>query len=489
MLKNYKKMKTLLYSLLIINLLLTSCRKDFLDLQPISSVTTGSFYQNANDIKNAVAGVYASLQFQGTYTNSYIFGDIRSDDTRPVASGSVTDQDEFDRFYIRTTNPFILERWNDSYRVISRCNAVLERIATITMDEGLKNRNIAETKFIRGLIYFNLVRTFGDVPLVLTEIKNPDAGYDFGRSPKADVYAQIEKDLNEAAAALPVSYTGADVGRATQGAAKAVLGKVYLTQRKFNEAAARLKEVIGSGVYSILPIYADVYRISNKNNRESVFEVQFRSGGVGEGNPWPNSFSPQNSGNTVIPFGGDGNNQPTADIAQAYETTDIRRSISMATSYVNASGQTIPYSFIKKYYDVPATKNDNGNNIPVIRYADVLLMYAESLNEIGYQPGGEAMTYLNLIRKRANLLDKTAVDIPSQQAFRLAMEQERRVELAFEGHRWFDLVRTGRAVTLMNSKKDQIGLVRVLTDNDLVFPVPQSQIDINRSKINQNPGY
>lgn len=482
-------MKSLVYGSILTSLLLTSCSKDFLDLQPISSVTTGNFYQNANDIKNAVAGVYASLQFPGTYASSYIFGDIRSDDTRPVASGSVTDQDEFDRFYIRTTNPFILARWNDSYRAISRCNAVLERINAITMDEGLKNRNIAETKFIRGLIYFNLVRTFGDVPLVLTEIKDPDAGYDFGRNPKAEVYSQIEKDLSEAAAALPVSYTGADVGRATQGAAKAVLGKVYLTQRKFTEAAARLKEVIGSGVYSILPNYADVFRVTNKNNRESVFEIQFRSGGVGEGNSWANSFAPENSGNAVIPFGGDGNNQPTMDIAQAYEAGDIRRSISLATSYVNASGQTIPYSFIRKYYDVPATKNDNGNNIPVIRYADVLLMYAESMNEIGYQPAGEAITYLNQIRTRAGLSNKTAVDIPNQQAFRLAIEQERRVELAFEGHRWFDLVRTGRAVTVMNNKKDQIGLVRLLTDNDLVFPIPQSQIDINRSKINQNPGY
>jgi hypothetical protein len=324
---------------------------------------------------------------------------------------------------------------------------------------------------------------------VLTEIKNPDAGYDFGRNPKAEVYTQIEKDLTEAAAALPLSFTGADIGRATQGAAKALLSKVFLTQRKFNEAAARLKEVIGSGVYTLLPNYADVFRVTNKNNRESVFEIQFRSGGVGEGNPWANSFAPENSGTAVIAFGGDGNNQPTTDIAQAYEANDTRRAISLATSYVNSSGQTIPYSFIKKYYDVPATKNDNGNNIPVIRYADVLLMYAESLNETGYQPSGEAMRFLNDIRKRAVLPEKTAVEIPNQQAFRLAIEQERRVELAFEGHRWFDLVRTGRAIEVMNSKKDQIGLVRLLTDNDLLFPIPQSQIDINKSKINQNPGY
>jgi hypothetical protein len=477
------------YGFLLLTCVLNACKKSFLDLKPISSVTTDNFYQNANDIKNAVNGVYASLQLPGISTSSYIFGDIRSDDTQPVASGSVTDQDEFDRFYIRTTNPFILARWNDSYRAISRCNAVLDRIGGIEMDQALKARNTAEVKFIRGLVYFNLVKTFGDVPLVLTEIKNPDAGYEYGRTAKAEVYAQIEKDLGEAAAALPASYTGNDIGRATSGAAKSLLGKVLLTEKKYAEAATVLKEVINSNAYQLLPNYADVFRVTNKNNKESVFEVQFRSGGVAEGNPWPNSFAPENSGNAVIPFGGDGNNQPTPDVVAAYESNDARRPVSLATSYVNAGGQTIPYYHVKKYMDVPATKNDNGNNIPIIRYADVLLMYAEALNETGYQPAGEAFFYLNEVRKRASLLPKTAIDLPNQQAFRLAIEQERRVELAFEGHRWFDLVRTGRAVAVMNSKKDLFGLVRQVNDNDLVFPIPQSQVDINRGKILQNNGY
>jgi len=229
--------------------------------------------------------------------------------------------------------------------------------------------------------------------------------------------------------------------------------------------------------------------VGNKNNRESVFEVQFRAGGVGEGNPWPNSFSPENSGNAVIAFGGDGNNQPSGDIVNAYEANDKRKALSLATSYVNASGVTIQYNFVKKYYDVPATKNDNGNNIPVIRYADVLLMYAESLNEAGYQPAGEAMNYLNEVRVRAGLSPKTSADVPNQQAFRLAVEQERRLELAFEGHRWFDLVRTDRAIAVMNSKKDQLRLVKLINADDLLFPIPQSQIDINRDKIKQNPGY
>lgn len=479
----------MLYVALVITIGFASCKKDFLDLQPISSVTTDNFYQNANDIKNAVSGIYAALQLGGITVNSYIFGDIRSDDTQPVASGSVTDQDEFHRFYIRTTNPFILGRWNDSYRGISRCNAILERIGNISMDETLKNRNIGEAKFIRALIYFNLARTFGDVPLVTKEIKDPDAGYEYGRNPKAEVYAQIEKDLTEAAAALPATYPASDIGRATQGAAKSLLGKVYLTQKKFAPAAAILKEVIASGAYSLLPNYADVFRAGNKNNKESVFEVQFKSGGVAEGNPWPNSFAPENSGNAVIPFGGDGNNQPTADLISSYEANDNRKAISLATSYVNASGQTIPYNFIKKYYDVPATKYDNGNNTPVLRYADVILMYAECVNEAGYQPAGEAMMYLNQVRSRAGLPNRTAAQVPDQQSFRLTMENERRFELAFEGQRWFDLVRTGRAVTVINSKKTQIGLVKTITENDLVFPIPQSQIDINKTKISQNAGY
>jgi starch-binding outer membrane protein, SusD/RagB family len=477
------------YIFVLFTLLLTSCSEEFLDLKPISTATSDNFYKTPDDFRNAVAGGYAGLQAAGLAGNSYIFGEIASDNTVAVASGSVTDQDEFDRFYIKTTNPYISGRWNDAYSVIARYNTILDKIGGVTMDEALKNRYIGESKFLRAVVYFTLVNTFGDVPLILKPVSTPDEGYQFTRNPKAEVFTQIEKDLTEAEAILPVSYASADLGRATKGAAKAYLGKVYLTQKKFPQAAAKLKEVIDLGVYTLLPSYADVFKVSNKNNKESVFDVQYKSGGAGEGNGWPNSFAPQNSGNAVIAFGGDGNNQPTADIIAAYEAGDLRKDVSVASSYVNAAGQVIPDKFIKKYFDVPVAKNDNGNNIPLIRYADVLLMYAESLNEVGYQAAGDALTYLNLIRTRAGLAKKTAADIPDQQAFRLAMEQERRVELAFEGHRWFDLVRTDRAITVLNSKKDQIRLVTTLTANNMVFPIPQSQIDINKEKIKQNPGY
>jgi len=477
------------YFFLAATISLASCSESFLDLKPISTATSDNFYKTADDFRNAVNGGYAGLQAGGIIANSYVFGEITSDNTVAVASGSVTDQDEFDRFYIKTTNPFISGRWNDSYSAITRYNTILDKIGPVAMDETLKNRYIAETKFLRAVVYFTLVRTFGDVPLILKPVSTPAEGYTFGRNPQSDVYAQIEKDLTEAESVLPVSYPAADLGRATKGAAKAFLGKVYLTQKKYAPAASKLKEVIDLGVYALLPSYADVFRVANKNNKESVFDVQYKSGGAGEGNNWPNAFAPQNSGNAVIAFGGDGNNQPTLDIINAYEAGDLRKDVSVASSYTNAAGQVIPDRFIKKYYDVPVAKGDNGNNIPLIRYADVLLMYAEALNEVSYQPAGDALNYLNMIRTRAGLAKKTATDIPTQQAFRLAMEQERRVELAFEGHRWFDLVRTDRAIPVLNGKKEQIRLVNDLTANNLVFPIPQSQIDINKEKIKQNTGY
>lgn len=474
---------------ILLVLLLSSCGKGFIDLKPISSVTTDNFYRTAEDFTNAVNGAYNALRTAGTYgADSYIFGEIRSDNSTPVASGSVTDQDEFDRFYIRTTNPFINNRWSNSYTAIGRCNAILGRIEPITMDNALKARYIGEAKFLRALFYFNLVRTFGDVPLVLKEIINPDEGYEYGRNPKAEVYAQIEKDLTEAAEALPASYTGADAGRATQGAAKAILGRVLLTQKKYVPAAVQLKAVIDLGQYALVPVYADFFKVTNKNNKEAIFDVQYKSGGIGQGNPWPNSFAPQNSGNAVIQFGGGGNNVPTDDLVNDYEAGDQRKAATIATSYVNAGGATIPGNFVKKYYDVPTVINDNGNNIPIIRYADVILMYAECLNEAGYVAGGEAFTYLNQVRSRAGLNNLTSTEVPSQAAFRLAMEHERRVEFAFENLRWYDLVRTDRAMTVINGKAAQINPVNPVTPQNQVFPIPQSQIDINSSKIAQNEG-
>jgi len=468
----------------LLSLSLASCREQFLDLAPIAQANTASFFKTQSDMIITLNGAYGALQFAGQYGQNYIFSEIPSDDTTPVLSGSVTDQDEFDKFYLRTTNPFLVTRWNDGYRGIYRTNVVIDRIAGVTMDETLKKRLVGEAKFLRALMFFNLVRTFGDVPLVLTEITDPTQGYEYGRSPVADVYAQITKDLTDAEAALPERYTGADIGRATRGAAKSLLGKVYMTQRKYAEAATKLKEVVDANTYDLLPVYADLFRPANKNSRESIFEVQYKKGSLGEGSNFGNTYAPENSGNAVIQFGGGGNNRPTPDLEQAFEANDPRRAASFATSYVNSSGTRIDYYYIRKYLDAPTVNGDAEDNFYVLRYADVLLLYAEALNETGRT--AEALPLLNRVRKRVGLADKTGL---SQADMRLALEQERRVELAFEGHRWFDLVRTGRALPVLQAKAAAIGIKTSLTQNNLVFPVPQSQIDINPSKISQNPGY
>ncbi|PRX40399.1 RagB/SusD family nutrient uptake outer membrane protein [Salegentibacter salegens] len=257
----------------------------------------------------------------------------------------------------------------------------------------------------------------------------------------------------------------------------------------YSAAAEKLKEVIDSGVYNLLPNYAAVFDPDNDNNDEIIFSIQFLAGGIGEGNPWPNSFAPINSGNAVIPFGGGGNNQPTTDMINSYEPGDQRKDFSIATSYESESGEIIPTNFVTKYQDEPATSGDNDNDIPIIRYADILLMYAEALNELGYESPGEAFIYLNEVRERAGLMSLSSAEVSSQEEFRLAIEKERRVELAFEGHRWFDLVRTDRAIPVMNAKKDEMELVKTLTENEKVFPIPQSVIDVNPDQIQQNPGY
>ncbi len=476
------KTKHILFGLLTLSL--TACKEQFLDLSPVSAVGTTSFYKTQSDMLAALSAGYGALQSSGQYGQNYIYAELPSDDTRPVLSGSVTDQDEFDKFYLRTTNPFLLTRWSDSYRGIYRTNSIIDRLAGVTMDETLKKRIGGEAQFLRALMYFNLVRSFGGVPLVITEITDPLQGYTYGRAPVADVYVQITKDLTEAEAALPERYTGADIGRATRGAAKALLGKELLTQRKYAEAATKLKEVIDANTFSLMPNYADLFKTANKNNRESIFEIQYKKGNLGEGSNWANQYAPENSGNAVIQFGGSGNNQVTTDLENAYEPGDIRKNISFATSYTNAQGNKVDYYYIRKYLDPPTVNNDSEDNWYVLRYADVLLMYAEALNETGQTAA--ALPYLNQVRKRVGLADKV---ITAQADLRLAIEQERRVELAFEGHRWFDLVRTGRALPVLQAKAAAIGIKTAITENNLLFPIPQSQIDINPDKIKQNPGY
>ena len=471
---------------------LSGCKNEFLELAPQSQLSVESYYETAEQIEFAVNGAYSTLQSNNMYQSWYVLTEIPSDNTTNNLSGSVTDQDEFDKFYIRTTNPFTANFWNESYKGINKCNMVLSKIDGVTMDASRKDQLTKEVKFLRGLMYFNLVRIFGGVPLVTSTVQITDA-YTIARSTQDETYAQIIKDLTDAET-LPASYTGNDVGRATSGTVKALLGTVYMTMKDYAKGETKLAEVVSSGKYSLLENtsgslnitgYEKVFDPTNHNHKESIFDVQFKKGGFGEGSGFANNFAPENSGTSVVAVGSTGgNNIPTEDMNNAYEAGDLRKDYSMASSYIdNKTGKTISIRHVKKYRDVPYQSGDANIDYPVIRYADVLLMYAEALNENGKT--AEACTMLNKVRRRGfgyQSTETSPVDISTADkvVFRDKVLQERRVELAFEGQRWFDLIRTGRAVEIMKSKGFK------LNDTQLICPIPQKQVDINPDVMVQN---
>ena len=485
------KLKYNLIAIALLGIGFSSC-SDFLEQNPQTDLSENDFYKTADDITSAVNGAYSSMQESNIYGNWYVFGEIPSDNTRNQLSGSVTSQDEFDKFYIDTQNSYIADFWKAAYKVINRTNTVLGRIDGITINADLANRYKLECKFIRARMYFNLVRVYGDVPLVLKEISISES-YDILREPKDNVYNQIIADLKEAQG-LPASYPTAEDGRATQGAAKALLGKVYMTLHKYAEAEAILGEVINSGRYGLLENtagslnidgYKDVFSPVNHNSKEGIFEIQFLKGGYGEGSNYANNFAPENSGTNVVTVGGTGgNNIPEMDIYNAYEEGDLRRDFSMSLGYNDnrKNDEWVESRYVRKFMDVPYQGNDASNNYPVIRYADVILMYAEALNQNGKT--AEACKYLNMTRRRGfgyQTTETSPVDLQTtdKTQFERMVEQERRVELAFENHRWFDLIRTGRAVEVMKSKGFS------LNETNLTCPIPQKQIDVN-PKLTQN---
>lgn len=485
------KLKYNLIAIALLGFSFSSC-SDFLEQNPQTDLSENDFYKTADDILSAVNGVYSSLQEGDIYGNWYVFGEIPSDNTRNQLSGSVTTQNEFDQFYIDTQNSMIANFWKAAYKVINRTNTALGRIDGIEINTELANRYKLECKFIRALMYFNLVRVYGDVPLVLKEISISES-YDILREPKENVYNQIIADLKEAQD-LPVSYSTAEDGRATQGAAKALLANVYMTLHKYAEAETILAEIINSGRYSLLENtpgslnidgYKNVFSPVNHNSKEGIFEIQFLKGGYGEGSNYANNFAPENSGTNVVAVGGTGgNNIPEMDIYNAYEEGDLRRDFSMSLGYYDnrKNNEWVESRYVCKFMDVPYQNNDASNNYPVIRYADVILMYAEALNQNGKT--AEACKYLNMTRRRGfgyQTTETSPVDLQTtdKAQFALMVEQERRVELAFENHRWFDLIRTGRAVEVMRSKGFS------LNETNLICPIPQKQIDVN-PKLTQN---
>jgi hypothetical protein len=487
-------MKKYLILMLLVVLFTNACKKDFLDLEDPTRISAEDLYKDANGLNLAVNAAYGSLQdIYGKGSGGvgmYLFGEVPSDNSTAIVSGAGLSDLEF--FITAPENANLSTMWTNLYRGIARCNAIIDRSPAIDMSTALKERYVAEVKFLRALMYFNAVRIWGGVPLVTKELKTVDESLIYGRETQANVYAQIEKDLTDAEAVLPVSYTVAtDLGRATRGAAKAVLGKVYLTQGKFDLCKGKLAELLPQATnpygYDLLTNYADVYSITGELNKEVIFAVRYSKSGLGTGSPFFNWFLPEATGSTIAKVGGaSGYNTVRQDLFDAFPTTDLRRDLSIG-KYVGTT--TVLYT--KKYMDNPSNGFDADNDWIVIRYADVMLMYAEAENELNGP--ANAVSYINDIRRRAYGVanNLTAAQTANQATMRLAIETERRLELNMEGHRWFDLVRTKRAVEVMNAHftkyaiKNGTNTVQI-SDRNTLFPIPLREIQIN-PKIIQNP--
>ncbi|HMO40283.1 MAG TPA: RagB/SusD family nutrient uptake outer membrane protein [Saprospiraceae bacterium] len=467
---------------------------DFLEKEPLGLITEDAYFKTPEHAVEAVNAVYNMLRRWEVHVFSYIgMTDIISDD---ADKGSTpTDASfllELENFSFNATNIAPLGVWQGYYRGIHRANVAIERIPQIEMNAALRDRLVGEAKFLRGYFYFNLVRWFGDVPLITRPL--PPDEFKQPRAPKEQVYAQIIKDLEEAAAVLPATHSAADRGRVTRGSANGMLAKVYLTLGDFQRTEQYALTVINSGTYALFPNYERLFQKEGEMSSESVFEVVTTADQQGLGGSQFNEVQ----GVRGVPNLGWGFNRPSDDLIRAYEPGDPRREATIlyvgevlpdGTAIVEDNPETINERYNQKAW-VPRRPDGRngagGGNIRILRYADVLLMAAEALNENGKTQ--EALTYLNQVRTRARGTRPATVlpnvTVTDRAQLRQRIWQERRVELAMEQQRWFDLLRQGRAGAVMKAlgKNFQEG-------KHELFPIPQNEVDLSGGLITQNPNY
>ncbi|OWP63696.1 RagB/SusD family nutrient uptake outer membrane protein [Hymenobacter amundsenii] len=477
----------------------TSCSKDFIDLNDPTRLPTSEGYTDSLSIVTGVTAAYSSLQDiygNGSNRGLFVYAEIPSDNSFALTSGELLN--EFNDFSLSSINPRLQSQWLVTYRAIARCNVILSRAGSVRLTDATRNRFYGEVRFIRALAYFNAVQIWGDVPLVTSEITSIANAYEFGRTAKAQVYAQIEEDLTFAEANLPVAQTGANLGRATKGAAQGLLGKVLLTQKKYADAAVALKKVIDGNNYALQATYANIFLTTNEMNSEILAAARYTKGGLGIGSYFSTWFMPVLPAAVALTINGNVGtgqqyNSVDPDLVAAFAASgasDVRAAASFGASTV----ANVTQYYTKKYSDLPTSAFDAENDWIILRYADVLLMYAEAVNEQS-GPSTPALDAVNrVIRRSRNLPVATAapaVDLPatiSQANLRTRIELERRLELNFEGHRWFDLVRTDRAIPVMNAFFARTASTTRIDQHNLVFPLPIQEIQTNPI-LTQNPGY
>lgn len=497
------KAKSILFIVAILGFI--GCSDEFLDVTPNHYLTEGNFYQTEEDFDQALLGVYGSLQ--DYVLSAHFLEEGRSDNTtydNLLDQGSLGGGRQYgflDQFKMTSDAGPISDAWNTIYSAIKDCNVTLYYLSSAEIDPASSKSMEAELRFFRAFYHFIAVRYWGDVPLLIEPVSSAEDAFALERNPTATVYQAIFQDTEFAISNLPTAYSGNDVGRVTKGAARMLLAKAYLTSGDYSNAQNQLNSIIGSNEYDLLPTYEAVFDPANKNHQESIFEVQFKEGAEGESSNFIYQFAPVGSRGVVVlgPENAPGRNIPTNDMVEAYEANDLRKEVSVAYFDRDPS----PLYYVNKYnHDTDPDFSRSPDNWPVYRYADALLMLAEAMNEQSYQTG-TPFDMLNSVRVRAGLPELTPTDLPDQESFRNAIAQERRVELAFENHRWFDLVRTGKAVEVITAfgikEKADPTLTPpdfiaygpesfAITPEKLVYPIPNNELDLNPN-MTQNPGY
>jgi hypothetical protein len=523
---------------------LAAC-EDHLTEVPYSFVAPENFYRNADDALAALSGAYDGFQADVDalgiddieyYGRHFWMLTDYPTETMTLRLGATNERTDADVFTLDPAHTYIIGIWQSAFHAVNRANAVIDNVPGITgMDAALRDRIVAEARFLRAYHYFNLVRMFGDVPLYQTETKSL-ADIQRPRAPQAEVYAAIIADLEAGAATLPLSYSGKDVGRVTSGAAKALLAKVYLQfgavagggAAAFTQAERWAREVVASNRYQLLPSYANVFSQTNENNAEVIFDIQ-NARAAGAGGHMCDQYAPRpQPSQSDFPWC-DGQN-PSFGVEwpfyYSYDPLDTRKAATWLLTYTKKTGTTVTWDSTQnavnayghfspvpqKYMDKVPGSQDGAEepNFILIRYADVLLSLAEAINE-NAGPTEEARGLVNQVRRRAGVPDLPTGLTKAQ--MKDAIFLERRYEFAGEGHGHFDSQRhwswakarieqysTNAARSFWNRPRPSNcssciprdssvpKITLTLDDNDRFFPIPSEAIAVN-PQLTQNPGY
>lgn len=486
-------------------LLATSCSEDILNIPPVANNTVDQYYKDEAQLNQAVGAIYSGTLTLPSSVH-WNLSEVRSDNiVTSNINNAQRDYTDISNFLASSQTQQLQTTWTDLFQIVYRANLLQQKIEPFTFAKV--NQFKGEARFLRALAYFDLVRLWGPVPISATVLTAEEAQR-VPRAPIAEVYQFIIDDLKFAADNLPATYAAAEKGRATKWAAKGLLGKVYLTGYGYPLrdvsmlplAKQQLMDVYAAespATFSMAANFADLFKTVN-DNRYALFEVQYVSGGTGLGSqvPWeqgatfPSFWSP-------FTGAGPSGAVPQAFLGRNWPLSDKRRVATIDTIIRNPttgalSGGPQFTKFLEKGTTAPVNNRDYPNNFPILRFEDVMLLYAEALNEESAVPP-LAVTIVNRIRTRSGLPAYTATspERVNQAAFRAAILKERRYEFVLEGQRWFDLVRTGTALQTITAAKQASGisLGRPLDEHDLLYPIPLLELRINPGFWEQNPGY